>query len=222
MCGRYYLDTLPETLSEEFSVQETPDLTASYNIAPTQLAPIVAVKEGARRMGHARWGLIPFWAKDEKIGSRMINARSETAASKPAFRQAFHRRRCLVPASGFFEWKKMPDKRQPYAIAPLDRPLFAFAGLWERWKNPADETVISFTILTRQASSRIANLHDRMPVMVPRELMDQWLDPEGPADEILFTGQDTGDVKVYPVSTAVNSPRNNRPELLEPIELEDP
>ena len=219
MCGRYYLDTLPETLSEEFSVQETPDLTASYNIAPTQLAPIVVAADGERRMGHARWGLIPFWAKDEKIGSRLINARSETADTKPAFRQAFRRRRCLVPASGFFEWKKMPDKRQPYAIKPTDRPLFAFAGLWERWKNPADENVISFTILTRPASTAIANLHDRMPVMVTRDMMDFWLDPEGPADEQLFTGQDTGEVAVYPVSTAVNSPRNNRPELLEPIEL---
>ncbi len=219
MCGRYFLETLPAPLGDAFHVSDPPDFEANWNVAPTQLMPIVVAAPDGRRMGPARWGLIPFWAKDEKIGYRMINARAETVAEKPAFRQAFAKRRCLVPASGFYEWMKVAGGKQPYAIRPRDEGLMAFAGLWERWKTPEDETLISYTIVTTNANETVRPVHDRMPAILAPADHDAWLEgtPEqagallAPAAEELLA--------CYPVSKEVGSPRNNRPDLIEPIAL---
>jgi putative SOS response-associated peptidase YedK len=214
------LDTLPETLMEFFSITGIPSLEASYNIAPTQLAPVIRQGDDGLQLVHARWGLVPFWAKDLKIGNRMINARSETAAEKPAFRAAWKKRRCLVPASGFYEWQKTPDGKQPQAIHPARDPLFAFAGLWETWRSPQDETVTSFTILTTRANFAMAPIHDRMPVMITRDDQSKWLRAEDavPDIEIMAHGL-TVSLNSYPISTAVNKPSNNYPQLLEPVAI---
>jgi putative SOS response-associated peptidase YedK len=214
------LDTLPETLMEFFSITGIPSLEASYNIAPTQLAPVIRQGDDGLQLVHARWGLVPFWAKDLKIGNRMINARSETAAEKPAFRAAWKKRRCLVPASGFYEWQKTPDGKQPQAIHPARDPLFAFAGLWETWRSPQDETVTSFTILTTRANPAMAPIHDRMPVMITRDDQSKWLRAEDavPDIEIMAHGL-TVSLNSYPISTAVNKPSNNYPQLLEPVAI---
>ena len=218
MCGRYYLDTLPESLMEYFSISSTPSLAASYNIAPTDSCPIVVSGTGGRRMGYARWGLIPAWAKDLKIGSRMINARSETAAQKPAFREAWSKRHCLVPASGFYEWRRQGGHKQPYLIKPANGDLLAFAGLWERWPDPSGSPLVSFTILTTESNRLIATLHDRMPVIVSPADQAGWLEARG-ADGRELMAPCSEDLLTYgPVSTEVNSPRNNYPALITPIQ----
>ncbi len=217
MCGRYYLDTLPETLMEAFSISETPALTASYNIAPTDLCPIVVAGRSGRRLGHARWGLIPAWARDPKIGARMINARSETAADKPAFRDAWRRRHCLVPASGFYEWQRVGRHKQPYLIKPARGDLLSFAGLWEQWRGPDAEPLVSFTILTTEPNQAIAGLHDRMPVILSPAHHDRWLDASTPNARELMTPCADDLLTFHPVSPEVNSPRHNHPGLIEPI-----
>ncbi|MEM9301086.1 MAG: SOS response-associated peptidase [Pseudomonadota bacterium] len=218
MCGRYFIDTLPETIGDAFDLIRVPKLEVSYNVAPTQLQPIVLAAEGERRLGPARWGLIPFWAKDAKIGNRMINARSETVASKPAFRQSWQKRRCLVPASGFYEWKKVAGGKQPYAIRPQQGDLLAFGGLWDRWENPEGEVVISYSILTTTPNDTVAFVHDRMPVVVGPDRFEAWL--TAPADELQDDLKPAPNdlLRAYPVSRDVGSPRNNRPDLLDPVE----
>ncbi|MEM6575784.1 MAG: SOS response-associated peptidase [Pseudomonadota bacterium] len=217
MCGRYFINTLPETLAEQFMVKTPIDLASSYNVAPTHLCPVVVGDpEDGKKLIDAHWGLVPFWAKDRKIGSRMINARIETAASKPAFRAAYKRRRCVVPATGFFEWVRTSSHKVPHAIVPGDQPMFGFAGLWESWRDPEDETLLSFTIVTTEAHGPISELHHRMPVMLDAPLMEHWLAGE-PVDLAAVTAAaPTLKARFFPISTAVNSVRNNYPELLEP------
>ena len=210
MCGRFALITPGAILAEQFQLAETPELTPRYNIAPTQ--PVVAVRltpqSGARELTLFCWGLIHSWAKDKKMSGRMINARAETAAEKPAFRAAFKRRRCLIPADGFYEWQKQNGQKQPMYIHARDGLPLALAGLWETW-HAADGSVIdSCTILTTTPNELIAPIHNRMPVIVAPEDYTTWLDPT-PDPELgrhLLRPYPTAQMTAYPVNTYVNSP----------------
>ncbi len=222
MCGRFTLRTPAHRLAEFFRLIDSFDWKPRYNIAPTQPVLIIRDEEGRRQPAVVRWGLIPSWADDERIGSRMINARAETAATKPSFRSAFRRRRCLVPADGFFEWKKLSGRgKQPYYITRPDGTPFALAGLWERWEKGPNGPIESCTILTTAANQQLAQLHDRMPVILPEEAFDIWLDPELADPEALKTWLKPAPddlLEAYPVRTIVNSPTNDRPECIEPVE----
>lgn len=227
MCGRFALMTSTEQLALVFEVNETavsalPHSVARYNIAPTQpVAAIRLAENGQREFTFFHWGLIPSWAKEMKIGSRMINARSETVAEKPSFRAAFKRRRCLIPADGFYEWQKQAGGKQPMFIRPAEgeaRP-FAFAGLWEVWRDPDGSALQSCTILTTTPNELMAPIHNRMPVIVEPEDCDQWLHPE-PNPELglhLLRPYPAEKMTAYPVSTIVNNPRNETPDCIRPI-----
>lgn len=217
-----------ELLVELFRLAGAPDLMPRYNIAPTQDAPIIRLAEGgaARRIGLLRWGLLPHWAKSPATAARMINARSETAADKPAFREAFRQRRCLVPADGFFEWKKDERGKQPYLIGNRDETPFAMAGLWEWWPgSPEHEDAIeSFTILTTTPNDLVRPLHDRMPVILAPDDHERWLDPglEDPeAIRALCRPHPAETMVARPVSRRVNSPANDDPGCIEPVEVVD-
>jgi putative SOS response-associated peptidase YedK len=221
MCGRFTLRASPVDLSHLFGLAEIPPTEPRYNIAPTQTVFAVRVNPaGTREAAQLDWGLIPSWATDPKIGYKMINARSETAADKPAFRHAFRRKRCLIATSGFYEWKKLNAKqKQPYYIHRRDDQPFAFAGLWEAWSK-GDEPVESCTILTTDANDLMRPLHDRMPVILDGKDFDRWLDPEvqDPAKVQPLLVPYTGDeLTAYPISTWVNSPRNQGPQCIEPL-----
>ena len=221
MCGRFTLRTPASEIAALFDVKGVVDLPLRFNIAPIQAVAVVRCRDdgGARELAMLHWGLIPAWAKDTKIGNRMINARSETAAVKPSFRNAFRRRRCLIPADGFYEWQKTPGGKQPFYIRMQDERPFGFAGLWERWDR-GDEPIESCTILTTEASDRLRPLHDRMPVIVSPEDYARWLDPklEQAEDLMPLLRPYTDDALVaLPVSRVVNSPRNDRPECIQPI-----
>ena len=217
MCGRYTVTASAREIAETFGAQVDADLEVRprYNLAPTQMAPVVLVKDDARRLELRRWGLIPFWAKDPKIGNRMINARSETAATASAFRAAFRSRRCLVPASGFYEWAPGKPKR-PHYVHARDGGLLAFAGLHETWRPEGAEPVATFTILTTDANGLMRRLHDRMPVILPRDAWAEWLVAETTADRLrsLLRPADEEVLTEHPVSTAVNSPRFDAPECV--------
>lgn len=235
MCGRFTSRTPAADLAEYFGVDEVvaPELGARFNVAPTdEVYAVAETTDGTRRLGTFRWGLVPFWADDLKIGARMINARAEGVADKPAFRRAFERRRCIVPADGFYEWERTGGKRmQPWYIRRADGAPLTFAGLWESWR-PKDGSdaereagkIRSCTIITGEPNGRIARLHDRMPVVLAPETWDEWLDPGNddighlqsllrPAPEELF--------ELVPVSTAVNTVTNDGPDLIEPVEPDD-
>lgn len=217
MCGRYTL-TGYERIPDFLEVDEV-RIGPRFNIAPTQEVPAVKLdREGRRRLDFYRWGLIPFWAKDPKMGARMINARSETVETKPAFRNAFAWHRCLIPADGYYEWRKSADGKQPYLFRLQGGGLFAFAGLWERWKSPQGDHTLSCTILTTEANPLAGLVHDRMPAILPRDRHRLWLDP-GSEPEVLksllvpYAGTD---LESFPVSRVVNNPRNEVPECVEP------
>ena len=234
MCGRYSLTTPVEGLRQLFDFPERLNLEPRYNIAPTQSvaavrhAPPVAEKSdepppgGGQQLVLLRWGLIPHWAKDISIGSRMINARAETLAEKPSFRSAFHKRRCLILADGFYEWQKQ-DKgpKQPYRIARRDGGPFAFAGLWERWRDAAAGSLIeSCTIVTTNASTLLRPIHDRMPVILPPPTFDAWLDSETKSEVALglLRPYDGDDLMAYPISTRVNSVANDDAAIITPLD----
>ena len=174
MCGRYFLDTLPELLQTQFQVHKYPVYPARYNIKPSQQVSAVRSAGDTNEVFEARWGLVPAWARDSKIGYKMINARSETAAEKPAFRSAFKQRRCLVPASGFYEWQTIDGVKQPIEFAASEGAL-GLAGLWERWRDPSGADLLTLTILTTDANALVAPVHDRMPVIVEPAHYGQWL-----------------------------------------------
>lgn len=206
---------------ELFQLPGLPSLAPRYNIAPTQ--PIAAVRTileaASRELVELRWGLIPFWASDAKIGNTLINARSETVATKPTFRAAFRSRRCLVLADGFYEWQRAPDGKQPFHIQQRDGEPFAFAGLWEHWKSPDGEDVQTGTILTTSANDLMRPIHDRMPVILPVEAYDLWLDPavrEAKQLQPLLKPYD-GELLSFPVSIYVNSPRHDDARCVEPL-----
>jgi putative SOS response-associated peptidase YedK len=222
MCGRYTLTADGGAVTEIFKVSEAVELSPRYNVAPTQEVAVVGLNHaGGRTLGTMRWGLIPSWAKDPTIGNRMINARAETAAEKPAFRASFKRRRCLVVADGFYEWKKEGAGKQPYYIQLKGHPPFAIAGLWDRWKDKeSGETIRSCTLLTTGPNALMVEIHDRMPVILHPEDYDRWLDPElqdREALETLLGPFEAEAMEAYPVSTLVNNPRNDRPECIEPL-----
>lgn len=222
MCGRYTLSAPGEVIEELFDVTPPAELDPRYNIAPTQESAVVRAREegDGRRCDLLRWGLVPFWADDPGIGNRLINARSETAAKKPAFRNAFKKHRCLVLADGFYEWRKEPGGKQPYWIHLPDAKPFAMAGLWESWReNDDDQPLETFTILTTDAHDKIAGIHGRMPVILRREEYDAWLavdHRDREALEAMLTAQAGEWLEYHPVSRRVNSPGNEGPENIEP------
>ncbi len=223
MCGRYSLTTPVESLRSLFGFDARPNLASRYNIAPTQPVAVVRwdAEAGARRFAMLRWGLIPSWAKDPAIGARMINARAETVAEKPAFRAAFRRRRCLVLADGFYEWKKADDgSKQPWRITCADAAAFAFAGLWEHWDSPDGDAVESCTIVTTGAASAIEHIHPRMPVILPSGAVETWLTGDPAAVGSLLHPYE-GALVAHPVSRRVNSVRNDDADLIEPASPEE-
>jgi len=219
MCGRYELHSSPATLAFTLSLKHPPDIQARYNIAPTQHVPIVRLnRDDERELSQVRWGLVPFWAKDPSIGSKMINARSETIATKPGFREAYRKARCLIPASGFYEWAKMTDdSKQPVRVAMRDEDPFAFAGLWSRWGPKDGEQLETCTIITTEANELCQPVHDRMPVIRARENYERWLDVSEPDPADLLCPFDSAAMRAYPVSTRVNSPKNDDAELIAPL-----
>ena len=217
MCGRYTLATPVSKLAEQFGFDDSSvEIPPSYNVAPTQSVAAVLEEGGRRRLEVLRWGLIPPWADDPQIGSRMINARSETVAEKPSYRRAFRERRCLIPADGFYEWQRTNGAKQPYYIHLEDGTPFAFAGLWESWKG--DGEIRSCTILTTGANALVDEIHERMPVIVAPDAYDVWLDPASERDELtgLLAPYPEEEMEAYPVSRFVNSPSNNDPRCVEP------
>lgn len=245
MCGRYASSRRPEDLIEEFEVvnDRTPaPLAADYNVAPTKEVYAVVERPPSkdspdppeRQLRVFTWGLVPSWAKDPSIGNRMINARMETVAEKPAFKRAFAVRRCLLPADGYFEWyptsqtnAKGKPVKQPYFIHPADGGVLAMAGLYEIWRDPsrADDDPDRFrwtcTVLTTEAEDSLGHIHDRMPLMVERDRWSDWLDPRVGGELSLLVPAAPGNLEAYPVAPLVSNVRNNGPELIEPLPLED-
>jgi putative SOS response-associated peptidase YedK len=223
MCGRFVLKAPFSELVRLYNVTNNLNLEPRYNIPPTEDVPVVRSREGKRTLDMLRWGLVPYWAKDIKIGFSLINAKAETVAEKPAFRDAFKDRRCIIPADGFYEWRKLDTKtKQPYAIVMKDRSVFGFAGLWERWKNRATgETIQSCSIITTSPNGVCAPIHDRMPVILPRENYARWLGEEAtepPHLMALLKPYPADAMDAYPVSTRVGSVKNTDAGLFERLE----
>ena len=221
MCGRYSLHTHPEVIALYFKLGLLPDLTPRYNITPgTNVLIVRNDPEKGRVADLYRWGLIPGWAKDPAIGNKLANARAETVAEKPSFRSAFKRGRCLIPASGFYEWKAVAGRKQPYYVRPVGSDLFAFAGLTERWVGP-DGPVHSCAIITTDANELMQGIHNRMPVILAPDDYAVWLDPANQATEklkVLLKPSPAKLMAAHPVSTRVNTPKNDEPALIEPLE----
>jgi len=228
MCGRYTITTPSDVVAGFFELATAADYQPRYNVAPTQEAPVVRVLEEAdedgRRLDLVRWGLVPFWADDPSIGNRMINARSETARDKPSFRDSFKKRRCLVVADGYYEWKKEKDGKQPHWFHRPDDEPFAFAGLWSRWDKgleKGDPPLDTFTLLTRDASPEVKHIHHRMPVVLPKDAYTAWLDPElkdKDAVQEIVANPITEGWEIRRVSRKVNSPANDVPDVLREME----
>lgn len=222
MCGRYTLRATPKELAEIFSLFREPEWDQPrYNIAPTQTVLTIQFDEDAapREPVLRRWGLVPSWAKDAKIGNSLINARGETVAVKPSFRAAYKRRRCLIPASGFYEWQKLEAKRkQPYYIALEDGRPMAFAGLYEHWQAPDGTALDTCCIITTDANQPMSEIHDRMPVILDSDDYDRWLDPSQDAGALQTLLRPAPDdlLQLTAISTYVNNPRNDGPKCLEP------
>jgi putative SOS response-associated peptidase YedK len=224
MCGRYRLSRRKQLVEEYFdTASDEPEWSPRYNIAPTQPVPVIRQnpKEPRRELSLMRWGLLPSWAKDPSIAAQMINARSETAATKPAFRDPLTSRRCLVPADGFYEWWRSGKAKQPYCFEVNDGELFAFAGLWDRWKDPSGQWVKSCSILTTTPNAVTSAIHDRMPVILDRADYDLWLDPgmrNVEAISEMLKPYDTRMMRCYPVSSRVNHVANDDAECSVPIQ----
>lgn len=227
MCGRYAQFTPPEAIAELYGATlDIADVTPRYNAAPMQWLPVIRQgPSGERTLQTLRWGLLPSWAKDEAIANRLINARAETLAEKPSFRSALRKRRCIVPADGFYEWAKRPDGKQPFYIHAADGSLFAFAGLWESWTRPEDGEIIdSFTIVTTAANDRMRELHDRMPAILAPEAVTPWLDPASEPDALsdLLGPCPDARLALHPVTRAVGNVRNEGPDLIAAVSDEGP
>jgi putative SOS response-associated peptidase YedK len=223
VCGRFTQERPSAELAELFDAAPlVDDAGGHFNVAPTQEARVVVERDGERRLTAYRWGLIPTWAESPAAGSKMFNARSETASTSPAFRDAFRRRRCLVPVDAFYEWRRAGTIRRPYAIRHRDGSPLALAGLWSAWRDPAtDELRRTFAILTTSPNELMAGLHDRMPVILDRDAWAAWLDivATDPAElRGLLVPSPPDELVAFPVSTLVNSVRNDGPELVRPLE----
>jgi putative SOS response-associated peptidase YedK len=220
MCGRYSITTAPEAMRRLFGYQEQPNFPPRYNVAPTQPIPIVRLSEGKRQYALVRWGLLPAWVKDPRTFSLLVNARGESVLDKPAFRNAMKRRRCLIPADGFYEWKNEGKLRRPFYVRLKDGAPMALAGLWETWTGPNGEEMETAVIVTTQANCMLSALHDRMPVIVPPAAFDFWLDcsnVDALTAAALFTPTPENSLQVHEVSAAVNKVANDTPELIEPV-----
>ena len=224
MCGRFSQTASTDIIAEQFQVTDLPLFPPRYNIAPSQ--PVVAIRiepdTTTRRLVQLRWGLIPSWAKDTKIGNQCINAKAETVAEKPAFRSAFKKRRCLVIATGFYEWQRQGPVKQPMWIGLRSQQPFAFAGLWEHWTPTEGEPLETCTIITTEPNELMQSIHNRMPVILARTSYDQWLDPTFQQAEPLkafLRPYPSEELTVYPVSTLVNNPRHDAPQCLEPVSV---
>jgi putative SOS response-associated peptidase YedK len=228
MCGRFVITSAPAAIRQAFGYADQPNFPSRYNIAPTHPIPVVVVDGGQRRFRLMRWGLLPSWVKDPLSFSLLINARAETVTDKPAFRNAFRRRRCLVPADGYYEWKAVGSRKQPYFIQPREGGPIGFAALWETWIGPNGEELDTMAIVTTAARGRLAELHDRVPVTIAPEDFARWLDTaEIDADSAaaLLRPPADGAFVWYPVSTAVNRTANDNAQLILPIteaEMEEP
>ena len=223
MCGRYALYGPVSRMRERFDANvDELDFTPRYNAAPMQWLPVIRQRPTGDRVAHLlRWGLIPSWSKDEAIATRLINARGESVAEKPSFRAAFKKRRCIVPANGFYEWQTVAGDKQPYYIHPDKGDLFGLAGLWERWTQPGDGDVVidTFTIVTTEANAAMRPLHDRMPVILTPEDYGVWLDGATAPDQVQALVRPCAEalLATRPVSKAVGNVRNNSPELIAPV-----
>jgi putative SOS response-associated peptidase YedK len=224
MCGRFTLRAPASVVAAQFGLFETPPLTPRFNIAPTQPVAVVRLApeaaEPERELAWLRWGLIPGWAKDPAMGSRLINARAETVAQKPAYRAAFRSRRCLVVADGFYEWQRTDGRKQPYFIRLRDDRPFAFAGLWESWQDPDGSPIESCAILTTEPNELLEPIHNRMPVILAPKDYQRWLDPairQPQSLEPLLRAFPGDQMIAYPVSTYVNSPTRDDPKCIERV-----
>ncbi len=220
MCGRYSQIQSPQKITALFAVEEAADFEASYNIAPSQAAPVIVNTDGMRVLDLYRWGLIPSWAKDQKTAYKMINARSETITEKPSYRRLVNKGRCLVPADGFYEWQKNEDGRKtPMRIHLKSEAPFVMAGLWDTWIDAEGVPLRSYTILTTSANARLEAVHHRMPVMIRPEMMNAWLDPGVALKDMkgVFDPSCAPEMVYYPVSEFVNSPKHDGPVCWERV-----
>ncbi|KON83523.1 hypothetical protein AF332_27635 [Sporosarcina globispora] len=219
MCGRFSLTEDISILQQYFNFKIAEDIFPRYNIAPSQKILTIISDGQNRRAGTMKWGLVPFWGKDEKIGYKMINARAEGIDEKPSFKHAFKRRRCLIVSDGFYEWKKDEKGKQPYRFIMKDNRPFAFAGLWETWKK-GEQPLHSCTIITTTPNEVTEKVHDRMPVILHRDSYDLWLNPKNDCTEhlkSLLVPYPAEAMDLYPVSTLVNSPKNDLAEVISPL-----
>lgn len=229
MCGRYTSKKNPVEIAEEFQAVDhtSKDRTPDFNVAPTRAVPVVRAESAEQPDGEHRelvemkWGLVPFWAKDPKVGGRMFNARVETVATKPAFRTAVKKRRCIVPADGYYEWKKLDDgkRKQPYYMTLPDGSSLAFAGLWETW-GEGDDRLTTFTIITTEAAGHLEEIHDRMPFMLPPEHWEAWLNPSEQDVAAILEQPDllrAEALELRPVGADVGKVSNNNPDLIKEI-----
>ncbi|MGG3571418.1 SOS response-associated peptidase [Bacillus gobiensis] len=224
MCGRFTLYSDFDDILNRFDIELSNleyDYVQSYNIAPSQQILSVINDGSKNRLGHLRWGLLPPWSKDEKIGYKMINARSETLAEKPSFKKPLQSKRCIIPADSFYEWKRIDSKTKlPMRIKLRSAKLFSFAGLWEKWNSPKGEMIYSCTIITTNSNDLMSPIHDRMPVILTPETEAQWLNPKNKNIEDLqklLVPYEAKDMEAFQVSSEVNSPKNNSPELIDAI-----
>ncbi len=220
MCGRYFLTTPGEVLAAALELESVPELEPRYNIAPSQPVAIVRAAGPGRELAQVTWGLIPGWAKERAIGNRLINARGETVAEKPSFRDAFRKRRCLIPADGFYEWKKLSTGKQPFVLRRKGGGPIALAGLWSSWKDrETGEELETCAIVTTTPNELAATVHDRMPVILGHDARTAWLDPEAPPEILaaLLAPYPAAEMETYPVSRRVNDPGNDDPACIEPL-----
>ncbi|MCY8518604.1 SOS response-associated peptidase [Bacillus atrophaeus] len=222
MCGRFTLFSEFDDILEQFDIDHfllKDEYNPSYNVAPSQNILTIINDGSSNRLGKLRWGLIPPWAKDEKIGYKMINARAETLSEKPSFRKPLISNRCIIPADSFYEWKRLDSKTKiPMRIKLKSTNLFAFAGLYEKWNSPQGHPIYSCTIITTKPNQLMEDIHDRMPVILPRNNQKAWLNPQNTGAaylQSLLLPYDADDMEAYKVSSLVNSPKNNSPELIE-------
>jgi putative SOS response-associated peptidase YedK len=225
MCGRYRLTSKERYLAEHFDVSDEVEWSPRYNIAPSDSVATIRqhATEPKRMFSKMRWGLVPSWAEDPSIGYKTINARSESVTEKPSYSDSFKKRRCLIPADGFYEWKKEGKEKQPFNFGMVDDSIFAFAGIWDSWRAPEGQVIETCSILTTTPNALVQAVHDRMPVILGRDVYDDWLDPalqDTTALAYLLKPFPAKEMRSYPVSQWVNSPKNDTPDCMTELELE--